>query len=169
MGRLRPKLASSGMALGALLVALSTGCDLPLLRQVPPTPAVSASPRPVTAKDLSGRWVFGTQDEPSPGPVLGCYPSSLWVLTQNGETLTGGMTTCVGPCGYAYEDFTGSNHDGTVSIIATVHQQPDVPPSTASYSLTFDARTQHLVGTRNGAPFWAAPFAPRGDCGPAPL
>lgn len=168
---------SGSLTLGALLVALTAGCDPSLLRLGLPAPGPSGSPsgaptpspRPVTAQDLSGQWVYGTAQEPSPGPVLGCYPSSLWNLTQQGATLSGGMTTCVGPCGYAHEDFMGTNHDGTVSITAKVYQQPDVPPATASYSLAFDPRTQHLVGTRNGEPFWAAPFVQKTDCGPAPL
>ncbi|HEY9854896.1 MAG TPA: hypothetical protein V6D05_04100 [Stenomitos sp.] len=164
---------SVGLVVGTLLIGLMAGCDSPLLRQIvqaSPTPSVPPpSAPPITAENLTGQWVYGTTNEPSPGPVAGCYPWSLWILAQSGPTISGGMTTCVGPCGYAHEDFTGTNSVGTVSITAMVYQQPGVPPSTASYSLVFDPRTQHLVGTRNGEPFWAAPFMQKNDCGPAPL
>lgn len=143
-----------------------------------PTPvsSVSAEPAatpgtPVSAQNLTGTWLFGTQNEPSPGPVLGCYAFKLWKLEQTGSAVTGDVLACIGPCSAYTEGTQGVNTGGHLTLTGNERPSPSASPAPVTYDLTFDARTGHLTGTRNGAPFWAAPFVqrPRSECGPAPL
>jgi hypothetical protein len=164
-------------ALGSLLVLLlgaaAVACGPAATRPVTP---VSASPIAtpsvaVSASDLSGSWVFGSTDEPPAGPVLGCYPFKLWNLQQTGTAVTGDVQACIGPCAAYTEGTRGTNAQGRLTLTGTEKPSPDASPAPVTYDLTFQPGSGHLTGTRNGAPFWAAPFVqkPREGCGPAPL
>jgi hypothetical protein len=127
-----------------------------LLAACSTAPAVTGSPPPitggqaskVTAADLSGDWSWGEgTPEPSPGPLVACLTGSPMTLVQQGTALTGHIDTCGGPC-LQGPALSGSNAGGKVDLAA----------SGEAVSLTFDAKSQHLVGTRNGKAFWAVPF-----------
>lgn len=141
-----------------------------------PSPSTSSVPSAppstsVTAEDLSGAWVFGEAAEPSAGPVVGCYPFKIWNLTQSGTRLTGSVNACIGPCAAFTEETQGTNQNGQVALSGEQADSPQGARTPVTYQLTFDARTKHLTGTRNGKPFWAAPFIQKSPeaCGPAPL
>ncbi len=125
----------------------------------------------VTATNLTGPWLFGQSSEPSPGPVLACNPFEVWDLTQTGTTLHGSVLACMGPCSAFTEETAGTNASGSVTLTGTAKTDPTATGSPVTYSLQFNPATQHLVGTRNSQPFWAAPFIPKpaSVCGPAPV
>ena len=59
-------------------------------------------------------------------------------------------------------DLTGTNIDGKVRLVA--RSRPGVVPQvTEALTLDLDPVSQHMVGRRGGAPFWAAPFQRRHD------
>jgi hypothetical protein len=106
----------------------------------------------VTAADLSGTWSWGQEvPEPSPGPKVACVVGNPLVLSQQGKALTGHADVCGGPC------MQGAPLTGTVTENMVV-----LSSDAEKFQLTFDPKTQHLVGTRNGKPFWAVPFKPSG-------
>jgi hypothetical protein len=155
--------------LGACTVAVSTPPG--------PSPGVTASPSPspapsspVTAESVSGSWVFGDANEPPAGPVVACNPFRLWNLTQDGTNVKGSVLACIGPCAAFTEEVTGTNVDGLLQLSGEAAESPSAQHVPVRYTLRFDAASQHLVGTRNGQPFWAAPFIQQATgCGPRPL
>jgi hypothetical protein len=132
-----------------------------------PTP--SGSPLP-TAANLSGAWVYGDANEPPSGPVVSCNPFRLWNLAQMGNAVTATVNACLGPCGAYQEPSQGTAQAGALHLVGASMESPLSSPSAVSYELSYNAATQHLVGTRNGKPFWAAPFIQQStDCGARPM
>lgn len=123
-----------------------------------PLPVASPLRAPVSARDLSGNWVFGERREPPAGAVSTCDPTQSLTLTQSGEaTLSGDVTSCGGKC-VKLESFEGTNQDGLVQATGQYKGNLSESPEPVAYLLRYDATTQHLTGTRNGRPFWAAPW-----------
>ncbi|MBU6429601.1 MAG: hypothetical protein KGR26_11355, partial [Cyanobacteria bacterium REEB65] len=100
----------------------------------------------------------------------GCYPFKIWNLTQNGDAVHGSVLACVGPCSAFTEETDGIDASGSLTLSGEAKDNPAASGSAVTYSLSFGTQSQHLVGTRNGQPFWAAPFIqkPASMCGPAP-
>ncbi|HEY9722084.1 MAG TPA: hypothetical protein V6D47_08720 [Oscillatoriaceae cyanobacterium] len=157
-----------GWIVAASAVASLAACAAGGLPGPVPTPEPSVT---VSAQDLSGQWVFGSANEPSPGPVVACNPFKIWNLTQTGSQLKGSVNACLGPCAAFTEETTGANDAGQVALSGESADTPTGPRQPVTYQLHFDAATQHLIGTRNGQPFWAAPFVKQTSptCGPAPV
>jgi hypothetical protein len=119
---------------------------------------------PVSASNLTGRWAFGSRNEPSPGPVAACTAGQILSLNDQGGALSGGVSVCAGPCDLV-ETFTGRNANGQVTLQGSFKGNFDSKPTAVDYALTFNPATQHLVGTRSGTTFWAAPLvSPAGGC-----
>lgn len=127
------------------------------------TPPASPTPAPspgtsVTAADVSGPWVFGTTNEPPAGAVptrcIG-YAATTLNLTQTGTNLTGTVSQCMAVCRLT-ENLSGTNDHGHVHLTGTA----TADGTAVTYDLDFNPTTKHLVGTRNGQPFWAAPATP---------
>ena len=111
-----------------------------------------------TGADLSGQWTFGTSGEPPAGPVFGeCPPGSGLRLTQDGERVSGEELVCGGPC-FVPTALTGTYRAGALALTGTVPPPAEEAGREVAYALRFDAATGHLVGTRDGKPYWAAPF-----------
>ncbi|HET9454831.1 MAG TPA: hypothetical protein VFO66_11160 [Gemmatimonadaceae bacterium] len=128
-------------------------------------PAVVAAPVDTVAAqllppavDLSGSWATGSANEPPPGPVMqhpACaYNPPVWIIEQNGnalkswafpESFNQGIKS-PGPGPERIAAVPGTISGNTVLITDGV----------VRLSLTYDAVSGHLRGTRNGAPFWAA-------------
>lgn len=119
-----------------------------------PTPRPSS---PVTIDNMSGQWVFGERNEPPAGPVVACQAGQIMnVNHQNGE-LSGGVSRCAGPC-TLIETFTGESASGIITLTGQFKGNMDDAPTRVTYTLRYDPATQHLVGTRSGVKFWAAPL-----------
>jgi hypothetical protein len=147
------------IALAASLFACS---ELPEGGAAPPVGAASVAPGPapsvaIAADRLEGTWVFGDKNEPGPGAVLGCQPNQSLILQRTASGYHGSVTTCAGPC-LLLEQVDGALAAGQLSLKGTFKGNLDPVARDVAYLLRFDAATQHLVGTRNGQPFWAAPF-----------
>jgi hypothetical protein len=153
----------------SILTALMAGCNA----TITPLPSPSATPipssAPITAANLSGNWIFGSANEPARGPVSTCNPFQLWQLSQNNSTLSGNVESCLGPCAAFTEKVSGTNQNGQVQLSGEGKTSFDASPTPVNYQLVFNAQTQHLTGTRNGQPFWAAPYVTPPSCGPQPL
>src|SRR2546423_1260718 len=91
------------LVLGVALLGAcgSLNITLPLPDGLPSSaPSASPSPTPsspVTATNLTGAWIFGSDQEPPAGPVVECNPFKLWNLTQTGDQLKGSVEACLGP------------------------------------------------------------------------
>ena len=134
----------------------------------------AASPlvSPVSVDNVTSGWLIGSVDEPAAGPVAGCYPREVWQLEQKGEQVTATLDRCVGPCEPSPESAQGTNRAGRLQLEGTYQLAgSNQPPERVVYDLTYNPQTRHLTGTRNGRPFWAAPFVRKSseDCGPAIL
>ena len=173
--------STGGLMTAALVGMVASGGCAELQGLLPPFPGGELMPGPspsatitptatVSAADLTGQWLFGSSDEPSPGPVLACYPFKVWNLTQTGTKLHGSVLACMGPCSAFTEETDGTNASGSVTLTGIAKDDPTATGSPVAYSLQFDPATQHLVGTRNAQSFWAAPFIPKpaSICGPGP-
>lgn len=134
---------------------------------MPPPGAIAASVPPVSAANLSGQWVFGDGTEPAPGPVVTCEPAQTLTLYQQGGSLHGDVKTCSRPCTTpadcedackTLEAFEGVNSDGTVTLKGKFSGNQLDRAEDVEYALRFDPQTRHLVGTRDGRAFWAAPW-----------
>lgn len=120
----------------------------------------------MTAADLTHTWYHATGSaEASPGPVRECWTQQTLTLRQTGTALSGELLECSGPCPPAVA-LTGSNENGTVKLRGVSPLQPE---RTVVLELRFDAASQHLVGTRDGKPFWAAPLVRPEPCGSPPV
>lgn len=110
------------------------------------------------AADLSGAWATGSGGEPPAGPVM-TYPScaynpAVWIIQQTGNTLKAWLIPESFNQGIARaepgpEKVVGA--PGTIS--GTVVRIVD---GEVRLLLRYDRESGHLVGTRDGAPFWAA-------------
>lgn len=111
-----------------------------------------------TAENLTGSWAFGSTGEPPAGPVFGeCPPGNGLRLEQAGEQVNGEEMVCGGPC-YVPTSLAGTFRDGALALVGTVPAPAEDAGRRITYALRFEARTGHLVGTRDGSPYWAAPF-----------
>lgn len=132
-----------------------------------PLPAGASAP-PVSAEDLSGAWVFGDGSPPAPGPVETCLPLQTLTLYEQGDAIHGDVQTCsrrceppddcTGAC-KTLEAFEGVNRAGEVTLSGKFQGNQGDQGEPVTYALRFDPETRHLVGTRNGRAFWAAPWA----------
>jgi len=119
-----------------------------------PAPVSSAVPSPDTLR-LDGIWATGGTGEPEARQLkltLQCnYTPPMWAIEQSGDTvraltLPGGRASGVPtpappPPVYSVGRLTGAD---------VVLKGP-----TTRYVLRYDSKSGHLVGTLNGAPFWA--------------
>jgi hypothetical protein len=151
--------------LAVAVLALILGCTEDLVGVPDGTtpssgPVAGASPlrAPVSSRDLSGNWIFGERKEPGPGAVATCGPSQSLAIAQNDEALNGQVSTCAGGNCNTIETFEGTNQDGLVQGSGQYKGNFSQSPEPVAYVLKYDANTQHLTGTRNGRPFWAAPW-----------
>ncbi len=111
-----------------------------------------------TKADLTGNWAFGSTGEPPAGPVFGeCPPGNGLRLGQTGEQVNGEELVCGGPC-YVPTELAGTYRDGALALVGVAPPPAEDAGRRITYALRFEARTGHLVGTRDGAPYWAAPF-----------
>lgn len=160
----RPFGGAAARALGLLALALALGCSDEALGPALPSPGPKPS-SPVSIADLSGAWVFGDKGEPPAGPVIGCRPDQTLTIQQPGGTaVAASVSLCGGTC-RTTEKLSGQNRQGEVQLDGTYQGNLDPQPTTVRYRLTYRPETQHLVGTRDGQPFWAAPFL--AESGPA--
>jgi hypothetical protein len=143
------------LAVAALTLIAACGEDVPGTQ-----PGVTPSPRPsspISADNLSGTWVFGESGEPPAGPVYACTAGQLLTINDQRGALSGGVSICGGPCALR-ETFTGKNTKGVATFEGEFQGNIAPVAEVVTYRLTFDPQTQHLVGTRSGRPFWAAPL-----------
>lgn len=111
-----------------------------------------------TAADLSGAWAFGSTGEPPAGPFFGeCPPGNGLQLRQVGDQVSGQELVCGGPC-FVPTELAGTYRDGVLALTGVVPAPAEDAGRRFSYALRLEPRTGHLVGTRDGAPYWAAPF-----------
>ena len=137
----------------------------------------------VSLSNLGGSWLYnqptapGDTAVPNPseaaaGALAFCAGRHLyawhWALTQFGDQVTG--TVVYDSPGGVMQNFgLTETVTGTLtgnSLILNGTYTPNVfPPTTTAptptpvtYYLTYNAQTQHLVGSRNGKPYWSAPF-----------
>lgn len=131
-----------------------------------PLPSVTS---PVTATNLSGKWVFGSRNEPPAGPVAACSQDQVMSMLDQGGTVAGTIALCgSGGCDQE-EGFSGSNNSGQVVLQGSFTGNLGSDSTPIDYKLTFNPKTQHLVGTRSGETFWAAPWVvPKSGCAPSP-
>lgn len=118
---------------------------------------------PVTADDLRGAWVFGSSSEPAPGAVSTCGPDQTMTITADGAV----VSACTSSC-RTLETLTGQNQAGHLQLTGSYQGNLEKQPTAVSYDLRYDAATQHLVGTRDGQPFWAAPLIEPSGCAASP-
>ena len=141
---------------------------------------------------LAGAWLFG-DDGPEPKAAVVSIPQRCWnggvdfTLSETGKKLTG-KARWIAPVGGVprpprdeTETLTGSR-DGNHVVLTGQHRlvtagdplpvvegQPEHSTTTVRYDLRLDGRTGHLVGTRDGRPFWLARFRTHhADCGSPP-
>lgn len=128
----------------------------------------------------TGNWVPADGNDAAPaGPVPACM--THWHLGQEGTQFVldadrnpdgGPMPTYL-----QFESATGTLQNGTLTLTGSIAFSPTgsmigMPaPQPVTYVLTLDPAKGHIVGTRNGQPFWAAPFKASTDaaCGQLPL
>lgn len=120
------------------------------------TPAPRAS-SPVTIDNLSGQWVFGERNEPAAGAIVDCSAGQILTINDQAGELSGGVARCAGPC-TLIETFTGERKQGAVTLTGSFKGNLEPAPTRVTYTLTYNPQTQHLVGTRSGTTFWAAPL-----------
>lgn len=131
-----------------------------------PLPSVTS---PVTADNLSGKWIFGSRNEPPAGPVAACSQDQVMSILDQGGTVAGAIALCGSSGCDKEENFSGSNNNGQVVLQGAFIGNMGSDTTAVDYTLTFNPKTQHLVGTRSGQPFWAAPWVvPRSGCAASP-
>jgi hypothetical protein len=158
-----------------LLLAACTGAP-PAVGGKAAAPAGVFASAPVTAQDLSGEWIIGgSHAEPPAGGIVECDVDQVLTLTQTGVRLQGSLNACGGLC-TQQETLDGTNHEGTVHLegkgggnlnTATSDVAVGTTAYDVSYDLTYNPKTQHLVGKRLGQSFWAVPLV-RPSCSPHP-
>jgi len=143
---------------------------------------------------LSGGWLFGAEG-PEPKASVVSVPQRCWnggvdfTLKQSGNKLTGAARWTEPSGGVARnssrdesETLTGTRDgdhvvlNGRHVVVTTGYAFPSVPDGSQEnsktivhYDLRLDHKTGHLVGTRDGQPFWLARFRiHHADCGSPP-
>ena len=143
---------------------------------------------------LSGAWLFGS-DTPEPKEAVVSIPQRCWnggvdfTLSENGKKLTGRARWTEPSGGVARsssrdesETLTGTRDgdhvvlNGRHLVVTTGYAFPSVPDGSqetgqtiVKYDLRRNHKTGHLVGTRDGQPFWLARFKTHhADCGSSP-
>jgi hypothetical protein len=148
---------------------------------------IHADPPLPTADHLAGDWAISVADEKEPGAGAirregPCYGTDTqWTLTQEGTTVTAALRPGYFQGGAQraieivnFDIAKGLLKDGTLHLEGTSGQKTVYSGGKSDpvvYQLTFDPKTGHLVGTRNGKSFWAVPIihVPRTKaCGPPP-
>jgi hypothetical protein len=151
--------------------------------------AVAAAPG-----SLSGGWLFGA-DSPEPKEAVVSTPQRCWnggvdfTLSENGKKVTGKARWIEPSGGVARnssrdesETLAGTRQGdhlvltGRHVAVTTGYAFPSVPDGSQEtgqtiikYDLRLNPKTGHLVGTRDGQPFWLARFKTRhADCGSSP-
>jgi hypothetical protein len=148
--------------------------------------ATGAGPAP---RSLSGSWLYGAgRPEPKEAVVVvaRCWNADVAVrLVESAGKVTGTITWIPVAQGAVpthrreeSERLTGTRVGDRVTLtgehrVVEVLAYPAMPanPTATSvrYALRVDRRTGHLVGTRDGQPFWLAPIKIRPTvCGPGP-
>jgi hypothetical protein len=144
---------------------------------------------------LSGEWVIseGEQPEPAAGAVHRPDPcwgaNTVWTLIQDGDKVAAALTPGYFQGGAQpsvvvtrFDYASGTVSEGRLvlngmagSYTRYLHgpapgQDNKGTAEPVTYSLTYDTKTQHLVGMRAGKKFWAAPLVreARKECGPPP-
>ncbi|MDB5098269.1 MAG: hypothetical protein JWM80_2690 [Cyanobacteria bacterium RYN_339] len=164
------------LILSALLTAACTGTAIaPAVGGSGAAPVGVYASANVSAKDLSGQWIIGgSRAEPPAGGLVACGADQILTLTQTGVRLQGSLDACGGLC-TKQEQLDGTNHDGDVQLQGTGDGNlggaaADNPVGNTkydlSYILTYNPKTQHLVGKRLEQPFWAVPLV-RPSCAPS--
>jgi hypothetical protein len=143
---------------------------------------------------LSGAWLFGA-DAPEPKQSVVSIPQRCWnggidfTLRESGNKLTGTVRWTEPSGGVARnssrdesETLAGTREGdhivlpGRHVVVTTGYAFPSVPDGSqdnaqtiVKYDLRLDHQTGHLVGRRDGQPFWLARFKTRhADCGGSP-
>lgn len=158
-----------------LLLAACTGAPGTAGGGQAPAPTGVFASAPVSAADLSGEWIIGgSHAEPAAGGLVECDADQILTFTQTGVRLQGSLTACGGLC-TQQESLDGTNHEGVVHLegkgsgnlnTATSDVAIGTTAYDVSYDLTYNPKTQHLVGKRLGQPFWAVPLV-RPSCAPS--
>jgi hypothetical protein len=125
--------------------------------------ATTAPTTTVTAENLSGNWVFGSRNEPPAGPVATCVPGQVLAISDQSGDVSGGVSVCAGPCDKV-ETIVGTNTKGRLIMQGEFGGNLSEKPTDVGYDLTYNPATRHLVGTREGVAFWAAPLYTPKDC-----
>ena len=147
-------------------------------------------------QSLSGSWLFGA-DRPEPKAAIVLVPPRCWSadvavrLVDTDGKLSGTISWIAATQGVPpsrqhdeSERLSGTRvgdrvrMTGAHRVVETAFANaylalPAGPPTTTvtrvRYDLRFDRKTGHLVGTRDGQPFWLAPFKVRpARCGAPP-
>jgi hypothetical protein len=157
-----------------LMLAACTGAPGTTPKQAAAPSGIFASAN-VSAKDLSGEWIIGgTRAEPAAGGIVECTADQILTLTQTGVRLQGSLNACGGLC-TQQELLDGTNHEGEVQLQGKGNGNLGGATSDTSigetgydvdYTLTYNPKTQHLVGKRLGQAFWAVPLV-RPSCAPS--
>jgi hypothetical protein len=120
-------------------------------------PVVDSESGPPTKPgvDLSGAWVTGSTNEPAIRRVvlqLQCnYSPSIWVIEQRGDTVRSWTNPASQAQGIARPPEPRPVFaEGRIRGVNVTMRSGD-----SRYVLRYDARSGHLRGTLNGAPFWA--------------
>ncbi|HTB57874.1 MAG TPA: hypothetical protein VLC06_08375 [Polyangia bacterium] len=155
--------------------------------------AISAGRFAAAAGSLSGAWLFG-DDRPEPKESVVSLAPRCWnggvdfTLAENGKKLTGEARWTEPSGGVARnssrdesETLAGTRDGdhvvltGRHVVVTTDFAFPSVPDSQQTgesiikYDLRLNRKTGHLVGTRDGQPFWLARFRTHhADCGSPP-
>ena len=143
---------------------------------------------------LSGGWLFGAEG-PEPKASVVSIPQRCWqggvdfTLRESGNKLTGAARWTEPTGGVARnssrdesETLAGTRDGDQVVltgrhvVVTTGYAFPSVPDGSQEnsktivhYDLRLNRKTGHLVGTRDGQPFWLARFRTRhADCGSPP-
>jgi hypothetical protein len=146
------------------------------------------------APSLSGGWLFG-EDLPEPKASIVSIPPRCWnggvdfMLREAGSKLTGAARWTEPSGGVARsssrdesETLAGTRDGdhvvmtGRHVVVTTGYAFPSVPNGSQEnsktivhYDLRINRKTGHLVGTRDGRPFWLARFRTHhADCGSPP-
>ena len=149
---------ATALVAGALACGSATSRTAPVPATKPPEDRPKPELLPPVV-DLSGGWTTGSDNEPPPGPVVrrpSCtYNPPVWIIEQSGNTLKAwampeSFNQGIKRAGPERARAAGSN--GTISGAEVV-----IDDGEDRFILRYDRESGHLRGTRNGAPFWAAP------------
>jgi hypothetical protein len=144
------------LAMGILVACASANSGIaPALPAPRDSGHVALSP---PAVDLSGSWATGSGSAPPAGPVVehpSCaYNPATWIIQQTGNTLKAwsfpeSFNQGVARAGPGPEKVAAA--PGTIS-----GTDVRIDDGTVRLLLSYDPESGHLLGTRDGAPFWAA-------------